>query len=44
MAKANFRLRMFTLYYYAALTSRLVLGTGDKGELRLGYFAKYGEI
>jgi NAD+ synthase len=45
MAKANFlvRLRMSILYYYAALMNRLVLGTGDKSELRLGYFTKYGD-
>ena len=45
MAKANFlvRLRMSILYYYAALTNSLVLGTGDKSELRLGYFTKYGD-
>jgi NAD+ synthase len=45
MAKANFlvRLRMSVLYYYAALMNRLVLGTGDKSELRLGYFTKYGD-
>ena len=27
----------------AALMNRLVLGTGDKSELRLGYFTKYGD-
>jgi NAD+ synthase len=45
MAKANFlvRLRMSILYYYAALMNRLVVGTGDKSELRLGYFTKYGD-
>jgi NAD+ synthase len=45
MAKANFlvRMRMSVLYYYAALMNRLVLGTGDKSELRLGYFTKYGD-
>jgi NAD+ synthase len=45
MAKANFlvRLRMSILYYYAALMNRLVLGTGDKSELQLGYFTKYGD-
>jgi NAD+ synthase len=45
MARANFlvRLRMSILYYYAALMNRLVLGTGDKSELQLGYFTKYGD-
>ena len=45
LARANFlvRLRMSILYYYAALLNRLVLGTGDKSELRLGYFTKYGD-
>jgi NAD+ synthase len=45
LARANFlvRLRMSILYYYAAVMSRLVLGTGDKSELRLGYFTKYGD-
>lgn len=43
MANANLlvKLKMFTLYYYAALMNRLVLSTGDKSELRLGHFAKY---
>lgn len=45
LARANFlvRLRMSILYYYAAAMNRLVLGTGDKSELRLGYFTKYGD-
>jgi NAD+ synthase len=45
IANANFlvRLRMSILYYYAALMNRFVLGTGDKSELRLGYFTKYGD-
>ena len=45
LARANFlvRLRMSILYYYAALMNRLVLGTGNKSELRLGYFTKYGD-
>ena len=43
LARANFlvRLRMSILYYYAAVMNRLVLGTGNKSELRLGYFTKY---
>lgn len=37
------RLRMSVLYYYANRLGRLVLGTGDKSELLLGYFTKYGD-
>jgi len=37
------RLRMSILYYYAAVMHRLVLGTTDKSELRLGYYTKYGD-
>jgi NAD+ synthase len=45
LAKANLlvRLRMSLLYFYAAATNSLVLGTGDKSELQLGYFAKFGD-
>ncbi|MCD6522532.1 MAG: NAD+ synthase [Candidatus Diapherotrites archaeon] len=37
------RLRMTILYYYANLMNRLVAGTGNKTELLLGYFTKYGD-
>lgn len=37
------RIRMSLLYYHANLTNRLVCGTGDKSELLLGYFTKYGD-
>ena len=45
LAWTNFliRLRMSILYNYAAVMDRLVLGTGDKSELQLGYFTKYGD-
>ena len=45
MAEANLkpRLRMLTLYYFANLNNYLVLGTGNKTELMLGYFTKYGD-
>jgi len=45
LAVANIkpRLRMIALYYYANLTRRLVLGTGNETELALGYFTKYGD-
>jgi len=45
MAVANLlvRLRMSMLYYYATAKHRLVLGTGDKSEIMLGYYTKYGD-
>ena len=45
LAKANLlvRLRMSLLYFYAAANNSLVLGTGDKSELQLGYFTKFGD-
>ena len=45
LAKANFlvRLRMAVLYYYAAASGGIVVGTADKSELQLGYFTKYGD-
>jgi NAD+ synthase len=45
MALANVkpRLRMTTLYYYAALNNYLVIGTDNRSELKLGYFTKFGD-
>jgi NAD+ synthase len=45
LAGGNFasRLRMGILYYYATVMHRLVLGTADKSELRLGYYTKHGD-
>lgn len=45
MAEANLkaRLRMVTLYYYANLLNFLVLGTGNKSEIMIGYLTKYGD-
>jgi NAD+ synthase len=45
LARANVkpRLRMTTLYYYAAISDSLVLGTGNRTELMVGYFTKYGD-
>ncbi|WP_035377308.1 NAD(+) synthase [Fervidicella metallireducens] len=45
LATANIkpRLRMMTLYYHAALNNYLVLGTGNKSELTVGYFTKHGD-
>lgn len=37
------RLRMTTLYYFANSYNKLVVGTGNKSELVLGYFTKYGD-
>ncbi len=37
------RIRMTTLYALARERHRLVLGTGNKSELLLGYFTKYGD-
>jgi NAD+ synthase len=45
VAQANLkpRLRMATLYYHAARLGRLVVGTGNRSELEVGYFTKYGD-
>ncbi len=45
MACANLkpRLRMATLYYLAQSRNALVLGTGNKAEMMVGYFTKYGD-
>lgn len=45
LATANVkpRLRMLTLYHFANLTNHLVLGTGNKAELTVGYFTKHGD-
>ena len=37
------RTRMCILYYHANLMDRMVIGTGNKTELLLGYFTKYGD-
>jgi NAD+ synthase len=37
------RVRMVVLYYYANLLDRLVVGCGNRSELRAGYFTKYGD-
>lgn len=44
LAQANLkaRIRMMILYYHANAMNRLVLGTGNKSELLVGYFTKYG--
>lgn len=45
LAKANLkaRIRMLILYYHANSMDRMVLGTGNKSELLVGYFTKYGD-
>lgn len=37
------RIRMTILYYYANKNNLCVLGTGDKSEILIGYFTKYGD-
>ena len=37
------RLRMIALYYHANVHNYLVCGTGNKTEISLGYFTKYGD-
>ncbi len=37
------RLRMLTLYYFANERDYLVVGTGNKSEIKMGYFTKHGD-
>ena len=37
------RLRMATLYYFTNSLNYLVAGTGNKSEIMVGYFTKYGD-
>ncbi|MGB9977821.1 NAD+ synthase [Methanobacterium sp.] len=37
------RIRMMLLYYHSNSMNRLVMGTGNKTELLVGYFTKYGD-
>ncbi len=37
------RIRMTLLYYFANRLNRIVAGTGDKSELLIGYYTKYGD-
>lgn len=37
------RTRMCILYYHANMMRRMVVGTGNRTELLLGYFTKYGD-
>jgi NAD+ synthase len=45
IARANLqaRTRMMVLYFYANTIGRLVAGTGDKSEILVGFFTKYGD-
>ena len=43
LANAKPRLRMTTLYYLANRYNGIVVGTGNKTELGIGYFTKYGD-
>lgn len=45
LARGNLkpRLRMNALYYFANKLNYLVCGTGNKSELMVGYFTKYGD-
>lgn len=43
LANIKPRLRMIVLYYYANQLGYLVAGSGNKSELSVGYFTKYGD-
>ena len=45
LAKSNLkvRLRMVTLYYHANRLNYLVVGSGNRSELTVGYFTKWGD-
>ena len=45
VAKANLkpRMRMMMLYYFANSLNYLVVGTGNKSEIVVGYFTKHGD-
>ena len=42
-ANMNPRLRMITLYNYAQRKNYLVCGTGNRSEITMGYFTKWGD-
>jgi NAD+ synthase len=43
LANVKPRLRMTALYYVANTLNYLVAGTGNRSELTIGYFTKYGD-
>ena len=42
-ANLKARIRMSILYYYSNQLNKLVIGTGNRTELLLGYYTKYGD-
>jgi NAD+ synthase len=43
MGNLKARVRMSLLYFHANRMNRIVIGTGNKTEILLGYFTKYGD-
>ncbi len=43
LANLKARIRMAAIYYFANRLRYLVVGTGNRSELTLGYFTKYGD-
>jgi NAD+ synthase len=43
LANVRARIRMVLLYYYANSRHALVAGTGDRSEILIGFFTKYGD-
>lgn len=43
MGNVRARVRMVVLYYAANTMKMMVCGTGDKSEIMIGYFTKYGD-
>ena len=43
LANIKPRLRMTAIYFYATSLNYLVAGTGNRSELSIGYFTKYGD-
>lgn len=43
LANLKVRLRAVTWYYHANRLNRLVVGTGNRAELAVGYFTKFGD-
>jgi len=43
LANIKPRLRMSTLYFYANTLNYLVAGTGNRSEIAIGYYTKYGD-
>jgi len=43
MGNLTARIRMCLLYYHANHVNYLVVGTGNKSEISIGYFTKYGD-